>query len=490
MRRILIRIAAVIVALGLVIAAAVLIKTVSFTSKQVKVEKTPAAAVDAQSAARRLSAAIQIPTISYEDEKSFRGEEFLRFHKYLEKTYPRLHKQLTREVINTYSLLYTWAGRNKNLKPVLLVAHMDVVPVDQTTKDKWSYAPFSGQIAEGYIWGRGTLDNKSNLLAIMEAVEGLLKSGYAPARTVYLVSGHDEERGGAKGAMAIAGFLKARGVALDYVIDEGLLITDGMIPGVSKRVAMIGLAEKGFMNVELTARGAGGHAAMPPRETAVGILCRAIAGLESNPPRARFDGPARYMFDFVGREMSFPQKMIFANLWLTEGLVIKQLEKASTTNALIHTTCAPTMLEGSNKINVLPYVARAGVNYRILPGDTPEKILEYIRRTINDARVEVKPVGMIQKPSPVASIDSKSFQSLQKTIRQIFPDIIVAPSLAVVGSDSRHFAGLTGDIYKFAPMIMTAQDVARLHGINERLSVDNYAQMIRFYTQLIANSQE
>lgn len=490
MRRILIRIAAVLVALVLLVVAVVLIKTVSYTSRQVKVETRPEAAVDAQSAAGRLSAAIQIPTISYEDEKSFRGAEFLRFHKYLEKSYPRLHKQLTREVINNYSLLYTWAGKNKNLKPVLFVAHIDVVPVEEATKDQWTYEPFSGKIAEGYIWGRGTLDNKGNLLAIMEAVESLLAAGFTPTRTVYIVSGHDEERGGAKGALAIAGFLKARGVALDYVIDEGLLITDGIIPGVSSRVAMIGLAEKGFMNVELTAKAGGGHSSMPPRETAVGILCRAVAKLESNPLPARFNGPVRYLFDSVGREMSFPQKMIFANLWLTDGLVKKQLEKSNTTNALIRTTTAPTMLEGSNKVNVLPHIARAGVNFRILPGDTPEGILEYVRTTINDQRVEVKPIAnFIQKASPVASIDSAGFLTIQKTIRQIFPDAIVAPSLAVVGSDSRHFTALTGDIYKFAPMILTAKDVARLHGINERLSLDHYAQMIRFYRQLIANSQ-
>jgi carboxypeptidase PM20D1 len=355
----------------------------------------------------------------------------------------------------------------------MLVAHIDVVPVEEATKGQWTYRPFEGQVAGGYIWGRGTLDNKGNFLAVMEAVEGLLAQGFQPARTVYIVAGHDEERGGSQGALKIAGLLKSRGVVADYVIDEGLLITDGMIPGLSSPVALIDLAEKGFMIVELIAKGEGGHSSMPPRETAVGILCRAIVRLENNPFPARIDGPARHLFDYVGREMSFSNKIILANLWLTEGLLKRQLQKANTTNAMIRTTTAPTMLEDSNRDNVLPHIAKAAVNFRILPGDTPEGVLEYVRKTINDPRVEVRPVAQaIQRPSPVASIDSHGFLTIHKTIRQIFPGVIVAPSLAVTASDSRHFTGLTGDIYKFSPMIVTVKDVARLHGINERIAID------------------
>jgi carboxypeptidase PM20D1 len=451
----------------------VLIKTALFTSKQMKVEAAVDIAVDAQSVSRHLSGAVMIPTVSYENESNIQAAEFLRFHEYLEKTFPRLHKKLTRETVNNYSLLYTWLGKDINLKPIMLVAHIDVVPVEEATKGQWTYRPFEGQVAGGYIWGRGTLDNKGNFLAVMEAVEGLLAQGFQPARTVYIVAGHDEERGGSQGALKIAGLLKSRGVVADYVIDEGLLITDGMIPGLSSPVALIDLAEKGFMIVELIAKGEGGHSSMPPRETAVGILCRAIVRLENNPFPARIDGPARHLFDYVGREMSFSNKIILANLWLTEGLLKRQLQKANTTNAMIRTTTAPTMLEGSNRDNVLPHIAKAAVNFRILPGDTPEGVLEYVRKTINDPRVEVRPVAQaIQRPSPVASIDSHGFLTIHKTIRQIFPGVIVAPSLAVTASDSRHFTGLTGDIYKFSPMIVTVKDVARLHGINERIAID------------------
>jgi carboxypeptidase PM20D1 len=473
-----------------IIIVVVLAKTALFTSKQMKVEAASDISVDARSAAEHLSGAVMIPTISYENESDVQTAEFLRFHEYLEKTFPLVHKKLVREIVSKYSLLYTWPGKDITLKPIMLMAHIDVVPVEQATKDQWTYGPFAGRVAEGYIWGRGTLDNKGNLLAIMEAVEGLLAAGFQPARTVYIIAGHDEERGGSQGAVKIAGLLKARGVVPDYVIDEGLVITDGVIPGVSSRLALIGLAEKGFMIVELIAKGEGGHSSMPPRETAVGILARAITRLENNPLPARIDGAARYMFDYVGREMSFPNKIIFANLWLTEGLLTRQLQKANTTNAMIRTTMAPTMLEGSNRDNVLPHIARAAVNFRILPGDTPEGVLEYVRKTINDPRVEARPVARAtQKPSPVASIDSHGFLAIQKTIGQIFPGVIVAPSLSVAASDSCHFTGLTRDIYKFSPMIITVKDVARLHGINERIAIDNYVQMIKFYRELIVNSQ-
>ena len=229
---------------------------------------------------------------------------------------------------------------------------------------------------------------------------------------------------------------------------------------------------------------------MPPRETAVGTLCKTVDKLVNNPFPARIDGPTKYLFDYAGREMSFPQRIIFANLWLTEGLLKSQLQKTKTTNALIRTTTAPTMLEGSNKDNVLPNVARAVVNFRILPGDTPDSVLSYVRKVVNDPRIEVQPmIKQIQGASPVASIDSKSFFTIQKTIRQVFPDVIIAPSLVLGASDSRHFAVLTRDVYRFVPLILKGEDMARLHGINERIAVDNYLQLIKFYRQLIINSE-
>lgn len=471
------------------IVAVMLIKALSFTSRQIRTEPAGDYLIAENKVSQHLSGAIAIPTISYENETDISENEFLNFHKYLERTFPRLHKALQKEIVNDFSLLYTWPGKDKNLKPVILMAHMDVVPAEEASKDQWIYKPFEGHIAEGYIWGRGALDNKSALMGIMEAIEDLLTKDFQPQRTIYFVSGHDEERGGSRGAVKIAALLKSRGISPDYVLDEGMVITDGIMPGVSSRVGLIGIAEKGFMSVEITAKGEGGHSSMPPRETTVGILCKAITKLENNPLPARLDGPAKYLFDSVGREMSFVNRMIFANLWLTEGLLKNQLQKVKTTNAMIRTTIAPTMLAGSNRDNVMPNVASAVVNFRLLPGDTPNHVLEHIRNTVDDPRIEVRPVTKeIQAASPVASVNSRPFQVIQKSIRQVFPDVVVAPSLAVVASDSRHFAGLTNDVYRFSPLILKAADISRLHGINERIAVDNYIQMIKFYMQLIIHS--
>jgi carboxypeptidase PM20D1 len=478
------------IAVIVILIAVMLIRALSFTSRQIKTEPAADIAIDVKNVSQHLSQAIQIPTITFESEADIKGSEFLNFHKYLQRTFPRLHKSLQREIVNNYSLLYTWPGKDKSLKPVILMAHMDVVPVEEASKNQWIHKPFAGEIAEGYIWGRGALDNKSDLLGIMEAVEGLLAHGFQPQRTIYIVSGHDEEHGGSQGAVKIVALLKSRGISPDYVIDEGMVITDGIMPGVSSRIGFIGIAEKGFVSVELIAKGEGGHSAMPPRETTVGILCRAITKLEDNQMPARIDGPAKYLFDYIGREMSFGNKIIFANLWLTKGLLKGQLQKMKTSNAVIRTTTAPTMLEGSNRDNVLPNVARAVVNFRLLPGDSPDDVLAHVRKTVNDPRIEIKPLlKQIQGASPVASVDSRQFRVIEKSIRQVFPDVVVAPSLAVVASDSRHFSSLTHDVYRFAPMVLKTTDISRLHGINERVAVDNYVLMIKFYMQLITNSQ-
>ncbi|HOW57743.1 MAG TPA: M20 family peptidase [Smithellaceae bacterium] len=475
----------------IIIIVVMLVKTFSFTSRQINPEPASDFKIDSEKAARNLADAVRIPTISFAKKGRNNGDEFLRFHKYLEQTYPRLHKNLKKEIINKYSLLYTWRGSDKAKKPIVLMAHMDVVPVEEKSKDQWKYGPFAGSVAEGYIWGRGTLDNKGNLMGILEAVEGLLKKGFRPQQTIYIVSGHDEEIGGMHGALTIVTLLKARAVRPDFVLDEGMVITDGIMPGISSRVGLIGLAEKGYLSVELLAVSEGGHSSLPPRETAVGILCRAITRLENNPLPARLDGPAKFMFDYIGREMSFVNRVVFANLWITEGILKSQLQKIKTTNAIIRTTTAPTMLEGSSRDNVLPNVARAVVNFRILPGDTPQIVLEHIKQTLDDRRIEIKPLGnKIQGASPVAAVESKNYRVIEKAIRQVFPNVIVAPSLAIVASDARHFAALTPDVYRFAPMSLKFDDLARLHGINERLAVDNYVLMIKFYMQLISNSQQ
>ena len=473
----------------LLLVSVVLIRTVGLTSIQVPVDPATAVAVDGQEVAEHLAAALQFKTISSEDSTDVRAEELIGLHEYLEQTYPLVHSTLTKELVGDLSLLYTWEGGEEGLNPILLMAHMDVVPVDPETEDDWAYPPFEGRIAEGHIWGRGAMDDKVAVTGILEAVEMLLGEGFQPRRTIYLAFGHDEEVGGQKGAALIADLLQSRGTELEYVLDEGLSITDGIVSNISEPVALVGIAEKGSVSIELTAEGEGGHSSMPPQQTAVGVLSAAIHNLEEAQFPARLVGPAREMLEYLAPEMPFALKMGIANLWLFGGLVESELVASPEGNAAIRTTTAATMFEGGIKENVLPTNARAIVNFRILDGDSIPSVIEHVRQTIDDPRVGIKPVGPIRSnPSPVSETDSPSFEVLHRTIRQVFPDVLVAPGLVVGATDSRHFSGLSRDIYRFTPVWMGPEDPKRFHGTNERISVENYEQIVRFYIQLIHNS--
>ncbi len=466
----------------------VLIRTVGFTSRQVRVDPVGQIAIDRKQTAERLAKAIQFRTISYEDPARINGKEFLRFHQYLEQAFPNAHAALTKEVVGDYSLLYTWKGEAEELKPILLMGHMDVVPVEPGTENGWTYPPFAGRIADGYIWGRGAMDDKVNVLGILEAVELLLEKGFQPRRTVYLAFGHDEEVRGALGAANIAALLHSRGVKLEYILDEGGVITDGKLLGVPRPVALVGIAEKGYLSIELTAESQGGHSSIPPRETAVGTLSTAIHNLERNQFPGRINGATEKLLEYVGPEMPFTRRMVFANLWLFGWLVERQLARSPLTNALIRTTTAATMFKGSIKENVLPAEARAVVNFRILPGDSINGVIDHVRRTINDTRITVTPLNLSSEPSSVSDIESSSFKTLQKTIHQVSPDVVVAPWLLVAGTDSIHYAKLSDNIYRFVPIRVGREDARRLHGTDERISIQDYEQCVRFLIQLIRNS--
>src|SRR5918993_694045 len=293
-----------------------LVRTARYGSVQPAVDPAPDVAIP-EGAAERLAGALRIPTISAEDPAAFDGEAFRDLHAYLQAAFPRAHSQLRRETVGTHSLLYTWHGSDPSLKPILLAGHLDVVPVEPGTEGKWQEDPFGGRIADGFIWGRGAIDNKSAVVGTLEAVEMLLAEGFRPSRTVLLAYGHDEEIGGASGAREIAALLRRRGVRLELVLDEGGVIGDGVLAGIREPVALVGIAEKGFVTIELTARTAGGHSSLPPAQSAVGIVSAAIARLEQNPMPARLDGPTRQMFDHVGPQFPTVQRALFANLWLT-----------------------------------------------------------------------------------------------------------------------------------------------------------------------------
>lgn len=474
-----------------VLASVLLFKTFRFASKQVQVEPAPALSVEKDAVAARLAQSLRFQTVSYGDATRFSGEEFLAFHKFLEQSFPGVHSTLTKEVVGDYSLLYTWKGVEDASGPILLMSHQDVVPVEAGTEGSWRHPPFEGRIEDGYIWGRGALDDKVGVMGILEAVELLLRAGFRPKRTIYLAFGHDEELGGKNGAGKISALLQSRGIRPDYILDEGSAITDGIVPGVRSPVALIGIAEKGLLSVELGVESDGGHSSTPPPHTAIGILSRAVNRLEENQMPGGLKGVAGQMFQYVGPEMSFGKRMVFANLWLFRPLVERQLAAQPPTNAATRTTTAATIIEGGVKENVLPSKARAVVNFRILPGDSVQSVMEHVTRTINDPLVKVARYGEdANEPSAVSGTESSGYQALQRTIRQTFQGTVVAPSQVIAATDTRHYAALSDSIYRFVPMIVRSEDLKRVHGTDERISVENYAQCVGFYHQLILNSAQ
>ena len=439
-------------------------------------------------AAERLAGSLRIATVSPEDPAQFDAAAFRELHEYLRTAFPRVHAELRRETVSTHSLLYTWEGRDPALAPILLMGHLDVVPIEPGTEATWQEPPFSGRITDGFIWGRGAIDNKSAVVGTLEAVEMLLVTGFRPERTVYLTFGHDEEVGGTQGAKRIAALLRDRGVRLEMAIDEGGVIGEGILP-VDMPVALVGIAEKGFVSVEIGTHTASGHSSLPPAQSAVGIVSAAIARLEANQVPARLDGPTRELFDRIGPELPIVQRVLFANLWLTRGLVTAALTRAPTTGAMVRTTTAATVFRAGTKDNVLPSDARAVINFRILPGDTVASTVEHVQRVIDDPRVEVRVAGRFSaEPSAVSSSASESFRRLERTILSVNPDTLVAPYLVVVGTDSRHFADLSENVFRFLPVRVTPDDLERIHGADERIAVSNYEGAIRLYRQLILDA--
>lgn len=467
--------------------AVILIRTARFGEAQSPV---PAAAAFATptGAAERLAEAVRIPTISHEDSARFDAAAFAALHELLRTRFPRVHARLRRETVAGHSVLYTWPGTDPSLPPVLLMGHLDVVPVEAGTEARWARPPFAGVVEGGFVWGRGSMDDKSSVLGTLEAVEMLLAEGFAPRRTVLLAYGHDEETGG-QGARQTAALLRQRGVRPWMVVDEGGVIGQGVMPGVDRPTALIGIAEKGFVSLELTAQAEGGHSSMPPRRGSIGRLSAAIQRLEASPMPARLDGASLKLFDRVGPEMPFAQRAVFANLWLTRPLVIRTLAGAPSSDAMVRTTTAPTIFQAGTKDNVLPSRARAVVNFRILPGDSVPGVVAHVRRVVDDTLVRVRVMqGFSSEPSPVSRTDGEAYRVLERSIRQASPDAVVAPYLVLGGTDARHYHALSDAVFRFLPMRVTPEDLDRIHGTDERIAIRDYLAAIRFYRQLLLNT--
>jgi carboxypeptidase PM20D1 len=449
------------------------------------VEAADPAPVDAAQVAEHLGAAIRQQTVSEGDRSRIVTKNFDSLHAALERLYPLSHAALKRERVNDWSLLYTWPGRAPELEPALLCGHLDVVPVDPSTESEWTHGPFSGEVADGFVWGRGALDIKSTVIGLLEAVEALLKTGYQPERTLYLAFGHDEEIGGWMGARCIVDLLMERGVRLSAVLDEGGCVMEGMVPGVAVPVAMVGVAEKGHVSLELRVEGRPGHSAMPPRHTAIGVLARALARVEANPMPTRLS-MTRLMYEELGAFLPFTMRLALANPGLFSGAIRKRMSANPTGSAFIRTTAAPTVIQGGVKDNILPAQARAVVNCRILPGDKVHHVVDHYRKVIDDEAVQISYKDEAAwEPSPVSPVDSPIYQNLTRTIRQIFPEAIASPYLVVGATDARYYTRICSSVYRFSPYGLTPELLKSVHGIDERIPVDMLERMVQFYAQLI-----
>lgn len=464
------------------------INVIRFSSRQIVVEPIERVAVSPE-AGGRLSAAVRLATIS--SPEGIDTSAFLALDTLIRSSFPLVDSLLERLEVTPFSQVWRWDGQQSSMAPILLLAHLDVVPAEEEATQNWRYAPFSGQIADGYIWGRGTLDDKVSAFAILEAIEQLLREDYRPNRTIYLAFGHDEEVSGLAGAQTISNFFAQQHIRFEYILDEGQLILNNALAGLDPPLAMIGVAEKGFLTLDLKVElEAGGHSSMPPPATAIGILARAINRLQEQPVPARIDGATRGLFEFIGPEMSPLYKTLFANLWLTESLLIKQLSAGNASNAIIRTTTAPTVIQGGVRANVLPTQAQAKINFRILPGETTESVTKYVEEVVADERIKISAPehNWQNNPSAISGTNTFGFGVIQKTIQQVFPEAVVAPALVIGATDSRHYQLVSDQIYRFLPLVLDQADLSRIHGIDERVSTEGYADAIRFYQQLIRNS--
>lgn len=442
-------------------------------------------------AVERLAGAVRIPTVSTGDTSAAavarNDSAFAALHAYLQRSFPRVHATLRREAAGRHAVLYTWDGTDAALPPLVLMGHLDVVPVESATVARWTHPPFGGDVADGFVWGRGTMDDKGAAVAELEAIETLLAQGHRPRRTVHVALGDDEEVTGT-GAPAIVALFRQRGVRPALVVDEGGAVTRGLVPGVSRPVALVGAAEKGYASVEIVVRGTGGHSSQPPRHTAAGRLAEIVTRLEAHPFPARTGGASSLLFDQLAPDMSLGYRTLFANRRVFGPLLTRVLAASPTTDATQRTTTAVTMLEASPKDNVLPTRARAVVNFRLMPGDRVADVVAHVRDAVADTAVAVRVLSAVEA-SPVSSVRSPEWAQLARTVRQVWPDALVSPYLVVGATDARHWSGASDNVYRFAPMTATAADLARMHGTNERLAVADYAAAVRFYAQLVRNME-
>ncbi len=464
----------------LVFIAVILVRTLLFKPKKLDEIMCEPVAVDSASVAASLSEMIKCKTVSSYKEELEDEAEFIKFEEKLKSLFPNVHAKCSLMKPTKRAILYKWAGESPK-EPVVLMSHYDVVSADE---DKWEKPAFSGLIEDGFIWGRGAIDTKCTLNGIMQAAESLIKEGFVPKADVYFAFGGNEEISG-NGAPSIVNYFRENGITPGFVLDEGGAVVSDVFPGVKEPCALIGIAEKGMVNIEYSVKSSGGHASAPLSKTPIGMLSRACAKLEKKPLKFTVTSPAKMLFDNLARRSSFIYRMIFANLWCFAPLLNKISAKSGgQMNALLRTTVAFTEMMADEGMNVIPTEAKMISNSRIIPGETVESVVARVKKCVNNPAIEIKAING-NNPSRISDVQTYVYKNLEKVIRESFDGVAVSPYLMIACSDSRHFSRISDKVYRFSPFILTKEGNESIHGNNEKISQDSAAKIVEFYIRLI-----
>jgi len=429
-----------------------------------------------------MSAAIQLRTETPNDAYEFDTATFMNYRKFIETNYPLIHKNLSRTIIDSFNYIYEWKGSDASILPMVLMAHYDVVPVEASAIKLWHAAPYGGEVKENYIWGRGVLDDKSSMISILEATEAQLEKGFTPKQTILLCFGADEESSG-KGATAMVDYFKKLNRKFDLVVDEGGEISTEQNKSVKRPIASIGVGEKGYVTLVLTAQKEGGHSSIPGEKTAIDILSTAIAKVNQNPMPTKLTPPIEaYLKSISPYNENLLEKMYLSNMWLFKSFVINNMTKDPSSNALVRTTLVPTVFNSGVRDNVIPTFATAYINSRILPGQSTKEVYDYVQKIVNDTNIKITYYkNYMTEPSPTTDVNSKYYKRVEKAVRSVVKDVVVSPMLMVGATDSRNYRAISDGVVNFSPLTDAKGD----HGIDERMQIADFQKCFNFYTLLI-----
>ena len=472
----------ILLALVLLFLAVLLIRTALFRPRDEKAPEPEQTGIDYDKAAEHLARMVRVKTVSSREKASVDEEEFERFRALLCELSPLVTQTCPRERIGPSGILYHWKGKSAEA-PTVLMAHYDVVPPGDLSA--WQRDPFCGETDEnGVLWGRGTLDTKVTFNGVLSAAENLISQGFVPENDIYFAFSGGEEVNG-KGAIHIVDYFKSHHIEPELVLDEGGAVVDNVFPGVTKPCGMIGIAEKGMINVEYSVASSGGHASAPAPHTPVGQLSAACCKIENHPFKAHFSKPVLEMFDTLGRHSGFVYRMIFANLWCF-GPVLDSICKKSggELNALLRTTVAFTQMDASKAPNVIPPSASMVSNLRLNPEDSVASAMDYLTRTVGDDAVKLKVLTSFE-PSPISRTDCAGWERVRSAVADTWQGCLVSPYLMVQCSDSRHYRDLSDRVYRFSAMDLTVEERHTIHGNDEHIRLDTAGRAVEFFMRVM-----